>query len=32
MEINFFDYVNNGFFFQLGENRLLHLITFFQKI
>lgn len=32
MEINFFDYVNNRVFFNLGKGKLLYLIAFFSKI
>ena len=31
MEINSFDYVNSGVNFQLGEDKLLYLVTFFIK-
>ena len=31
MEMNFFDYINSGVFFSLGEERLLHLVLFFSK-
>lgn len=31
MKIDFFDYLNNGVFFQLGKNGLLYLIMFFLK-
>ena len=31
MEIDFSNYINSGVFFQLGEDRLLHLIAFFSK-
>ena len=31
VKINLSDYISSGVFFQLGNNRLLHLITFFSK-
>ena len=31
METNSFDYINSGVFFQLGKDKLLHLVAFFFK-
>ena len=31
METDFFDYVSNGVFFQLGKDKLLHPVAFFSK-
>lgn len=29
LEINFYDYANNRVFFQLGKDKLLHIVVFF---
>ena len=31
VKTDFFNYINSGNFFQLGEDRLLYLVTFFLK-
>lgn len=31
VKIDFFEYHNNKVFFQLGEDELLHFVTFFSK-